>query len=89
VTREVLPAIRKTGRYVVPQKTYTKAEIEKAGHEFFIDCYREGGIALYLEKRYGEETDPRNHCARKLTRQEKYWLEEAESAAFLAGEGRL
>jgi prophage antirepressor-like protein len=88
VTHEVLPSIRKTGRYVIPRKTHAKAEIEAAGKDFFMDCWQEGGIELYLEKRYKEECDPRAH-GRTLTRQEKRWLEEAESAAFLAGEGRL
>jgi prophage antirepressor-like protein len=90
VTSVVLPSIRKTGRYIVPKKEHTRAEIEEAGRSFFMDCYREGGMEFYLEKRYSESAaDPRNRGGRKLTRQEKYWLEEAESAEFLAKEGRL
>jgi prophage antirepressor-like protein len=92
ITHEVLPAIRKTGRYVVPRKTWTKAEIEKAGREFFMDCYREGGMEMYLEKRYPDKiNDPRSRVrpSALLTRQEKRWLEEAEGASFLAGEGHL
>jgi prophage antirepressor-like protein len=92
VTHEVLPAIRKTGSYIVPGKIYPKAVIDTAGKAFFMDCYREGGIDLYLEKRYPDEyDDPRQQGRVKnmLTRQEKRWLEEAEAVAFLAKEGRL
>jgi prophage antirepressor-like protein len=95
VTHEVLPAIRKTGRYVAPVKEPTEAEIREAGRKFFTDCYREGGIKLYIDKRYPGKADvcndPRERVgpARLLTRQEKRWLEEADSAEFLTGEGRL
>jgi prophage antirepressor-like protein len=92
VTHEVLPAIRKTGRYVTPKKTYTKAEIDKAGREFFMGCFQDGGIERYLEERYPDKyCGPRNRFKRSalLTRQEKRWLEEAEAAGFLAKEGRL
>jgi prophage antirepressor-like protein len=95
VTHEVLPAIRKTGRYVIPKETHTKAEIEKAGKAFFMDCYREGGVERYLEKRYPDKYrecfDPRNRVDpdKLLSRGEKRWLEEAESAQFLVREGCL
>jgi prophage antirepressor-like protein len=90
ITHVVLPSVRKTGRYIVPKKEHTKAEIEEAGRSFFMDCYRKGGVELYLEKRYSDSmADPRNRGGRKLTRQEKYWFEEAESAEFLVKEGRL
>jgi prophage antirepressor-like protein len=94
VTHEVLPAIRKTGRYAAPQKKYTRYEIEEAGRSFFTDCYREGGLELYVEKRYPDKynpNDPRNHIdpITLLTRKEKNWLEELESTEFLAKEGRL
>jgi prophage antirepressor-like protein len=89
IFHEVLPSIRKTGKYVVPKMTYTRAEIEEVGRSFFIDCYREGGLELYLRKRYEEECDPRNRGKRKLTAQEKRWLEEAKNVEFLTREGRL
>jgi prophage antirepressor-like protein len=92
VTHEVLPSIRKTGSYIVPGRVYPKAVIDTAGKTFFMDCYRKGGIDSYLERRYPDDyNDPRQRGRVKnlLTRQEKRWLEEAESAAFLAKEGRL
>jgi prophage antirepressor-like protein len=95
VTHEVLPAIRKTGRYVMPKKTYTKTEIEEAGKEFFTECYREGGVELYLKRRhpdrYEECIDPRKRAepVTLLTRPEKRWLEEIESVEFLTKENRL
>jgi prophage antirepressor-like protein len=88
VYHEVLPAIRKTGRYIVPKKTYTKAEIEKASKEFFMDCFQEGGMECYLERWYGENCDPRRK-PRKITLQERRWLEETETVKFLVEEGRL
>jgi prophage antirepressor-like protein len=95
VFHEVLPGIRKTGRYVVPVKEPTAAEIKKACKAFFMDCYREGGITLYLKKRYPDRAaecdDPRERVepSESLTRQEKCWLEEAKNAEFLTREGRL
>jgi prophage antirepressor-like protein len=92
VTSVVLPSIRKTGRYVMPKKEHTAADIAEAGRSFFMDCYREGGVGLYFEKKYPDE---RYDCVRDrrgentLTRQEKRWLAEAESAEFLVKEGRL
>jgi prophage antirepressor-like protein len=95
VTSVVLPSVRKTGRYLVPRTEHTQAEVKEAGRAFFMDCYREGGIAAYLEKRYpgkaGADDDPRNpvNPSTLLTRQEKRWLDEEESVAFLVKAGRL
>jgi prophage antirepressor-like protein len=94
VTHEVLPAIRKTGRYSVPQRKYTKSELEEAGRSFFAECYREGGVNMYVEKRYPDKYDacgPRNRIdpVTLLTKKEKAWLEDLEAAEFLAREGRL
>jgi prophage antirepressor-like protein len=93
VTSEVLPSIRKTGRYTVPEKEYTTAEIEIVGKSFFMECYRKGGVELYLEKRYPDEADnPRVQTTalkHRLTAKEKHWIAEAELAEVLTREGRL
>ena len=60
-----------------------------------MECYREGGVERYLTKRYPDRyeecADPRSRFepVTLLARLERHWLEEAESAEFLAGERRL